>query len=127
MLMKSKLISRTLALVAGVIFTLGFSLATTFAQGTAFTYQARLNDGMTGANGTYDVRFAIYDALTVGAQQGTMLTNAATAVSNGLFTVMLDFGNQFTGANRWLEIGVRTNGSGVFATLAPRQKLTATP
>ncbi|HWX21062.1 MAG TPA: hypothetical protein VN578_14270 [Candidatus Binatia bacterium] len=29
-----------------------------------------------------------------------MLTNAATAVSNGLFTATVDFGNQFPG---WLE------------------------
>jgi len=48
-------------------------------------------------------------------------------VSNGLFTVTLDFGNQFPGANRWLEIGVRTNGVGAYTTLSPRQPITATP
>jgi len=97
------------------------------AQGTAFTYQGRLNDGASGANGIFDVRFAIYDAQTFGTQQGPILTNAATAVSSGLFTVTLDFGNQFPGANRWLEIGVRTNGNGAFTALAPRQLLTPSP
>jgi len=48
-------------------------------------------------------------------------------VSNGLFTVTLDFGANFPGANRWLEIGVRTNGGGAYTTLSPRQALTATP
>src|SRR3974390_2182240 len=80
------------------------------AQATAFTYQGRLNDGGNPANGIYDLRFAIYDAASGGAQQGNSVTNTATGVINGLFTVMLDFGNQFPGADRWLEIGVRTTG-----------------
>jgi trimeric autotransporter adhesin len=99
----------------------------TFAQVTAFTYQGRLNDGTNLANGTYDLQFAIYDAASAGTQQGNLLTNSATTVSNGLFTVTLDFGNQFHGANRWLEIAVRTNGGGAFSVLIPRQELTPTP
>src|ERR1022692_592277 len=78
-------------------------------QGAAFTYQGRLNDGANPANGNYDLRFSICDALVLGTQQGNLLTNTATAVSNALFTVQLDFGNQFPGAARWLEIAVRTN------------------
>ncbi|MFO1488773.1 MAG: tail fiber domain-containing protein [Verrucomicrobiota bacterium] len=97
------------------------------AQGTAFTYQGRLQDGGNPAIGSYDLRFALFDAPSAGAQQGSLITNSATAVSNGLFTVSLDFGNQFPGANRWLEIAVRTNGNGAFATLVPRQPLTPTP
>jgi hypothetical protein len=99
----------------------------TFAQGTAFTYQGRLNDGGNAASGIYDLRFALYDLSSGGLQQGDALTNAATAVSNGLFTVTLDFGNQFPGADRWLELGVRTNGGGAFTSLIPRQPITATP
>ena len=41
-------------------------LSTAFAQGTAFTYQGRLNDGANPATGIYDLRFTIYDALTGG-------------------------------------------------------------
>jgi trimeric autotransporter adhesin len=100
----------------------------TLAQGTAFTYQGRLNDTANPVNGSYDLRFALYDS----ASQGTLvvgpLTNSAVSVNNGLFTVTLDFGqNVFSGPNRWLEIGVRTNGNGSFSTLDPRQNLTAAP
>src|ERR1035437_8360060 len=109
-----------LALLAGVHQTV--------AQGTAFTYQGRLDDGASPATGIYDLRFAIYDALASGSQIGGTLTSTATAVSNGLFTVTLEFGaGVFPGADRWLEIGVCTNGGGAFTTLIPRQQLTATP
>ncbi|TAL05571.1 MAG: hypothetical protein EPO07_03360, partial [Verrucomicrobia bacterium] len=109
-----------------LLSTLNSQLAT-FAQSTAFTYQGRLYESGSGASGIYDLRFTIYDALSSGTQQGAVLTNSPTAVSNGLFTVTLDFGNQFSGADRWLEIGVRTNGGGAFTTLTPRQQLTSTP
>jgi hypothetical protein len=100
----------------------------TFAQGTAFTYQGRLTDNASPAGGAYDLTFAVFDAASIGSQVGATLTNAAVAVSNGLFTVTLDFGvGVFTGDPRWLEIGVATNGSGSFATLSPRQALLPTP
>ena len=94
---------------------------------TAFTYQGQLNDGGSPAIGLYDLRFGLYDAANAGGQQGNLVTNSATAVSNGLFTVTLDFGNQFPGADRWLEIGVRTNGGDAFTPLTPRQPLTPAP
>jgi hypothetical protein len=44
-----------------------------------------------------------------------------TAVSNGLFTVTLDFGSGvFNGPDWWLEIAARTNGAASFATLVLR-------
>jgi Chaperone of endosialidase len=98
-----------------------------WAQGTAFTYQGRLDDGGSPANGSYDLTFSLFNAATGPSQLGGTLTNDAVAISNGLFTVTLDFGNRFPGADRWLQIGVRTAGGGAFATLAPRQPLTTTP
>src|ERR1039457_1682143 len=98
------------------------------ASSTAFTYQGRLTDTGSSASGGYDLTFAVFDADSSGSQVGATLTNSAVAVSNGLFTVALDFGaGIFTGPDRWLEIGVRTNGDGDFATLSPRQALTASP
>jgi hypothetical protein len=40
----------------------------TAALGTTFTYQGRLADTGSAANGVYDLRFALYDALSGGAQ-----------------------------------------------------------
>ncbi|MBI3850310.1 MAG: hypothetical protein HY298_08485 [Verrucomicrobia bacterium] len=99
------------------------------AQGTAFTYQGRLTDNGSPANGSYDLRFYLRDAATFGNPVGTTNTVAPVAVSNGLFTVALDFGaGIFTGPARWLEIGIRTNGSvASYATLSTRQALTPAP
>jgi hypothetical protein len=98
-----------------------------WAQGTAFSYQGQLTDGAAVANGTYDLRFTLWNAATGGAPQGTTLTQSGVGVTNGLFTATLDFGAQFTGANRWLEIAVRTNGAADFTTLAERQPVLPTP
>lgn len=99
-----------------------------YAQGTAFTYQGHLNDGVNPANGSYDQTFALFNVVSGAGQVGNTFTNPATAVSNGQFTVTLDFGpGIFTGPDRWLEIGVRTNGNGAFTLLAPRQPITPVP
>ncbi len=126
--MKSfRLVRRSVAVVSAVLL-LGFHPSVRGEEpATAFTYQGRLTDGDGPANGSYDLTFALFSVSSGAGQVGGTLTNAATFVSNGLFTVTLDFGNEFSGANRWLEIGVRTNGGAAFATLAPRQALTATP
>jgi hypothetical protein len=97
-------------------------------QGTAFTYQGQLNSGGSLANGLYDFRFSLYTVPSGGTVAAGFLTNSATPVSNGLFTVVLDFGTGvFDGTTYWLQIGVRTNGSGGFIGLSPRQELTPAP
>jgi N-acetylneuraminic acid mutarotase len=117
-----------LLLACLLLSTLHPQLSTVFAQGTAFTYQGRLNDGVNPASGIYDLRFTIYDLPGAGAAVAGPLTNAPVAVSNGLFTVALDFGAVFNGAPRWLEIGVRPGGgAGDFTTLSPRQAISPTP
>lgn len=101
------------------------------AQATAFTYQGKLTDAGAPANGTFDMQFKLFDTATVGTgtQQGGTVTNPSVAVSNGVFTVQLDFGGGvFSGAARYLEIGVRPAGDpNPYTTLAPRQALTSTP
>ena len=102
-------------------------LSTLHAQVTAFTYQGRLISGTNPASGSYDVTFTLFATNSGGVAVAGPITNSAIAVNNGLFTTTLDFGANFPGADRWVEISVRTNGSGLFLTLIPRQKLTPTP
>ena len=103
-------------------------IATAFAQASGFTYQGRLTDGGTAANGNYDVQFALFDNASGGTQIGSTQTLNSVLVSAGVFSVTLDFGaNSFNGANRFLEISARLSGVGSFTLLTPRQQVTATP
>ncbi len=112
---------------AGTLAALG-TPALSAVEG-AFTYQGRLNDGGDLANGTYDFEFKLYSAASGGSQVGSTVTKDDVTVTDGLFTVELDFGSGvFTGDARWLEIGVRPGSStGAYTTLTPRQALTPAP
>lgn len=107
---------------------LNLPLATAHAQGTAFSYQGRLNDGGLPASGSYDFRFRLAsDSLANNYVGSAYLTNGL-AVNNGLFTTTMDFGSGvFTGSNYWLEVDVRTNGADSYTALTPLQALTPTP
>jgi hypothetical protein len=103
-------------------------ILTALAQGTAFTYQGRLNSGSAPASGTYNLKFSLFNTNTSGVAIAGPVTNSGVIISNGLFTVLVDFGSGvFTGAMNWLEIGVETNGVSTFTSLTPRQQLTPTP
>ena len=74
------------------------SLLFALPLGTAFTYQGRLNDGVSPANGSYDLRFALYDNSAGPGLVAGPITNAMIRVTNGLFTASIDFGqNVFVG------------------------------
>ena len=100
-----------------------------FAQGTAFTYQGRLDIAGTPANSTNDLTFTLYDAVSAGATVGTSNTFNDLVITNGLLTVTLDFGaGAFAGANRWLQIAARPGPStGAYTNLAPRTPITPAP
>ena len=66
----------TLALLA--FCTLHSALSSAEAQGTAFTYQGRLNTNAVPANGFYDFQFSLSNAPSGGVQVGsTGLVNFA--------------------------------------------------
>lgn len=111
-----------LAIVFGII---SLTVPRAHGQSTAFTYQGQLIQGAAAATGNYDMKFNVWDASAAGNFIAGPITNTAVVVSNGLFTVSLDFGaSVLTGSNYWVELNVRTNGNGAFATLSPRQQLT---
>lgn len=113
-----------------ILFAIALSAAlcaqSVLAQTTAFTYQGKLTDsGM--PQGTYQMSFALYDDLAGGNQVGVTITNPSVAVTQGVFTVPLDFGPVFDGADRYLEIAVKRNPGEPFTVLTPRQPVTSTP
>ena len=101
------------------------------AVGMGFTYQGTLDDGGVPANGEYDIQFTLTDE-TGSVMAGPICMDNVTVI-DGLFTVELDFGAQFYGDARELEMAVRPGGalgncgSGGYTALSPRQKLNATP
>jgi hypothetical protein len=98
------------------------------AQGTAFTYQGRLSQNGNPATGLYDLRFFVHDTPAGANSVAGPLVLDGVGLTNGLFTVSLDFGaGIFTGPGRWVEIAVRTNGAPVFTNLSPRQALSPAP
>jgi hypothetical protein len=121
-------IGKQLLLTASVSLLL--LVTTAAAQTTAFTYQGKLTDSGNLATGNYDLQFKLFDALSAGTQLGTTQTISNVTVTNGIFTVQLDFGacpTCFDGSARFLEIAVRPAGGGAFTTLSPRQQITSTP
>jgi hypothetical protein len=122
--------------LSGVKFSIGFLIlflgssgGFLHAQTSAFNYQGRLTEGLGPANGDYDLEFRAFDAATGGNQVGTTRSAADIAVTNGIFSVSIDFGAAaFPGADRWLEVRVRPGAStGPFTTLGPRQPIAGTP
>ena len=117
-----------LALLAFSIFNLPFSPA--HGQGTAFTYQGRLNNGSGPANGYYGLQFILFTTNRSGFPAVPISTNSPVPVNNGLFTTTLNLAAvYFTGTNYWLDISVRTSGNGAFTglTCRARSRLLRTP
>ena len=95
-----------------VLATIVLAAATGAVAASPFTYQGRLVDGGALANGSYELTFRLFNDATAGAPVGSALVLAPVGVTNGLFTVSLDFGNSvFDGSARWLELAARTNGA----------------
>ena len=72
-----------LTLLASLLATLN-GVPSVLGQGTAFTYQGQLTDNGARAQGTYDLRFRLYDAANAGNQLGADVTMAPVAVADGL-------------------------------------------
>jgi hypothetical protein len=97
--------------------------------GTAFTYQGFLRSPAgSPVTGICDFQFSLYDDASSGSQIGSTQTLSSVNLLDGRFTVQLDFGGQFTGEGRWLQVALRCPaGSGGYTVLAPRQSITPSP
>ncbi|MHC4888170.1 MAG: hypothetical protein ACYTEO_01750 [Planctomycetota bacterium] len=131
--MKSITISAILVLALGLVVCPA-KVSQAVSMGTVFTYQGRLIDANSTANGLYDFQFRLFDdANTVtGEQVGSDFNTPDVDVIDGYFTVVLDFNapNSFNGDARWLEVGVRPGeleDSNAYTPLLPRQEVMPTP
>ena len=107
----------------------GLTALPALSQGTSFTYQGVLSQNGAPVNGSNDLTFTLYTAASGGSVVGTSNEVNDLVMTNGLFTVTLDFGaTPFRGSERWLQIAARPGAStGAYTNLVPRQPITATP
>ena len=124
--MKNKLTIQNICLS---LFFVWLTAASVFAQNTSFTYQGKLTQNGTPANGSYEMRFTLYDQAANGFQIGTPKTIPNIAVVSGVFTVQIAVGDwSFDQNDRFMEIAVRPQGNtNPFTALAPLQQITNAP
>lgn len=107
--------------------------------GRGFTYQGQLQQSGVPLEGTATLRFSLWDAAgtgeppTGGTQIGATQTFTNTAVAGGIFSVVLNSGDEFgaqafNGDARWLQVEVCADSTCAATTvLGPRQPVTAAP
>ncbi|MEE4304083.1 MAG: tail fiber domain-containing protein [Wenzhouxiangella sp.] len=88
---------------------------------TTISYQGDLQDGGSPVDASVDMTFELFDAASGGASVGGPLTENGVTVTNGLFQVELDFGEQPYFNGLWLAVEVEGD------LLAPRQLITGAP
>jgi len=113
--------------IVALFVVIGAARTPAHALDTAFTYQGYLQQEGVPVTDTCDFEFGLYPVASGGTAIGPL--SRTLVVDDGLFTVHLDYGAvPFQGDDRWLEVRTRCpSGSGTFTTLAPRQRVTATP
>ncbi len=100
---------------------------------STFTYQGQLKTSSgSPVSATCDFQFGLWDSASGPAQIGITQTVSSVSVSGGLFTALLNIGNEFgntafNGNARWLSIAVRCPTGGAYTPLISRQPLTALP
>lgn len=97
------------------------------ALGAGFTYQGRLIRNSAAFTANCSMAFRLFDDASTGNQVGNPITTTVP-VTQGLFTVSLDFGaGAFNGQARWLGIRSKCGSDAVFTDLTPRQQIAAAP
>ncbi len=122
--------NRIIGMAAAAMLACVAGTAQAAPLGNAFTYQGEVANGGVPATGPVDLRFRVYDAAAGGVLVGApnQIVALNQALVDGRFTTELDFGAAVhNGEDRYLEIDVRPAGVGPYTTLAPRQRLAATP
>lgn len=110
--------------------SLGYFALRANGSNAGFTYQGRLTNAGAPYTGIGDIRATIYDAATGGNIVANTFAIPNVDFTQGLFSVRVPAASSTfdPGADRWLEIEVRTPaGGGAFNVLSPRQRITSAP
>lgn len=111
-----------------VILTLFCLVESSFADPTEFTYQGELLENGTPANGFYNFEFRLFDAPNgTGVEMSPPVELSSVPVVDGVFTVQLNFGDVWNGADKYLQIAVAKPSDVDFTLLIPKQKINNTP
>ena len=85
--------TRFKCLSALLLSILGLQIPVCFAQSNSFTYQGRFLGNGVPFTGTAEMQFTLWDAASNGVQvASTTPASVFVTVTNGLFTVPIDFG-----------------------------------
>jgi len=121
----------TIFVLALILIVWSAAVSEAEPMGTAWTYQGRLIDANSAADGRYDFQFKLYYGPADPNQVGGTADVNDLDVIDGYFTAELNFGSSvFDGNSVWLQIDVRpgdSNDPNAFVTLSPRQEITPTP
>jgi hypothetical protein len=100
-------------------------------SGTEFSYQGVLKKDGTPFTGAADLRFSLWnDAASTlpGSQYGGSILRTGVPVSNGVFTVQLDFGSSvFSEKRRFLQVESMVAPEVDFTAILPRTPVTGVP
>ncbi len=132
-----------------IVLVLFTNSASAQLVGSGFNYQGELNFDGASVNTNHVFTLRLFDALSGGNQIGSDIIRGGAIppfipengipVNDGLFNLSnLDFGDQYTGDELWLEVTVKALdpvvcGGGAFppcpipVTLSPRQRIHAVP
>lgn len=116
-------LSRLIPLLAALSLALSGPAS---ALSNVFTYQGSLEDSGQPANGSYDLQFVLQTQ--AGVPVGTPVLRDDVAVTQGVFSVDLDFGSAITNGDFQLQIGVRAGtATGSYILLSPATRIAPTP
>lgn len=121
-------IAGTLSVAKSLAQETGEQAARATPLAMAFAYQGRVEQDGVPATGFFDFEFRLFDSAVAGSAVGPMIPADDLQVTNGLFSIALNFGaDAFEGSERFLEVKMRPGTGGAFAQLGDRQAMTATP
>ncbi len=110
----------------GIVFAVLAASLHGLAQAATFTYHGSLQDSGKPAEGSYDLELTLYTSASGGHTIGGPLVLYKVPVHQGSFSTQADFGSLADIAGTvWLEVKVRSAGSGEFAVLSARAPVSA--